>query len=115
MTLQSRAARTKVPWYFSDMASLLPSGGGGGMVSVPAPWRISIKGQSTLACCVLTTGRGSLAAPALAKKLSILSFSDVELGEACAVSGGGEVDAVAGGGAAAGTAGGGAASDVVAG
>jgi hypothetical protein len=55
---------------------------------------MSIKGQSTLACCVLTTGRGSLAAPALAKKFSILSLSELELGDAAAVTG-----AVAGAGA----------------
>lgn len=69
---------------------------------------MSIKGQSTLACCVLTTGRGSLAAPAVEKKLSILSFSDSELGDACAVMGGDDD----GGGGDDGAAGGGVASDV---
>ncbi len=36
-TEHSRAARTKEPWYFRVMASLLPSGGGGGRISVEAP------------------------------------------------------------------------------
>src|SRR5262252_2934039 len=57
-TAQSRAARTKMPWYFSDIASLLPSGGGGGNVNVEAPWRISRKGHSTFGCA-LVTGCGS--------------------------------------------------------
>src|ERR1700733_4168261 len=77
------------------MASLLPSGGGSGMVSVPAPCRMSIRGQSTSACCVLTTGRGSCAPPAVEKKFSILSLSELELGDAAAVSGGGAAAAVA--------------------
>jgi hypothetical protein len=66
---------------------------------------MSIKGQSTLACCVLTTGRGSLAALAVEKKPSILSLSDDELGDAAAVKGGVDGGGVDGGG--------GAASDVV--
>ena len=68
------------------------------MVKVAAPWRMSSKGQSTSACCVLTTGRGSFAADAVEKKFSILSFSDNELGD-CGAGGGAVGDGGAGGGA----------------
>src|SRR5215469_6765058 len=77
-TAQSRAARTKMPWYFSAIASLLPSGGGGGKVSVEAPWRISRNGHSTFGCA-LATGCGSFCV-APEKKLAILSLNDGELG-----------------------------------
>src|ERR1700746_3413255 len=73
-TAQSRAARTKMPWYFSAIASLLPSGGGGGNVSVEAPWRMSRRGHSTFGCA-LVTGCGSFCV-APEKKLAILSFRD---------------------------------------
>jgi len=91
-TAQSRAARTKMPWYFSDIASLLPSGGGGGNVNVEAPWRISRKGHSTFGCA-LVTGCGSFCV-APEKKLAILSLKE---GAAGAGGGVAAVDAEAGG------------------
>src|SRR5215471_20281202 len=77
-TAQSRAARTKMPWYFSAIASLLPSGGGGGKVSVEAPWRMSRKGHSTFGCA-LATGCGSFCV-APEKKFAILSLNEGVLG-----------------------------------
>src|SRR4029077_15438338 len=98
-TAQSRAARTNMPWYFSAITSLLPSGGGGGNVSVVAPWRMSRRGHSTSGCA-LVTGCGSFwVAPE--KKPAILSLKDGVLGAAGA-GGGGPVDGDAGGGARAG-------------
>src|SRR5215472_5762147 len=94
-TAQSRAARTNMPWYFSDIASLLPSGGGGGKVSVEAPWRMSRKGHWTSGCA-LVTGCGSFwVAPE--KKFAILSFRDGVLGTAGAGGWAAPVDAGAGG------------------
>src|SRR6516165_8348761 len=97
-TAQSRAARTNMPWYFSDIASLLPSGGGGGKVSVEAPWRMSRKGHWTFGCA-LVTGCGSFwVAPE--KKFAILSFRDGVLGAAGAGGWAAPVVVGAGGGAA---------------
>src|SRR5580704_5867096 len=63
------------------MASLEPSGGGGGMVSVEAPCRMSIKGQSTSGCALATGCGCRCVAPE--KKLAILSLKEGELaGEA---------------------------------
>jgi hypothetical protein len=63
-----------MPWYFSDIASLPPSGGGGGNVSVEAPWRMSRKGHSTFGCALVTGCGSRCVAPE--KKLAILSFRD---------------------------------------
>src|ERR1700746_3699968 len=95
-TAQSRAARTNMPWYFSPIASVLPSGGGGGNVSVEAPWRMSRKGHSTSGCA-LVTGCGSFCV-APEKKPAILSLKDGVVGAASA-GGGAPVDVGAGGGA----------------
>jgi hypothetical protein len=62
----------------SDIASLAPSGGGGGIVKVDAPWRISRKGHSTFGCA-LATGCGSFCV-APEKKLAILSLNEGVLG-----------------------------------
>jgi hypothetical protein len=62
----------------SDIASLAPSGGGGGIVKVDAPWRISRKGHSTSGCA-LATGCGSFCV-APEKKLAILSLNEGVLG-----------------------------------
>src|ERR1700745_1905547 len=103
-TLQSRAARTNVPWHFSAIASLAPSGGGGGIVRVDAPWRISRNGHSTSGCA-LATGCGSFCV-APEKKLAILSLNEGVLGGegAGGVAAGAEAELAAG--AAAGTEGG---------
>jgi hypothetical protein len=103
-----------VPWYFSAIA--VPSPLDGGMVSVEAPARISIKGQATSGF-----DTGALATPCGAvadlpvKKLVILSLNDGELGtcgEAAVAGadeggadGGGATDVVAAGAGAAGAAG----------
>jgi len=92
---------------------LLPSGGGGGNVSVEAPWRMSRKGHSTFGCA-LVTGCGSLCV-APEKKLAILSFRDGVLGAAGAGGGTAAVDAGAGGTAAVDAAAGGGAAPVDAG
>src|SRR5581483_5131698 len=79
------------------MASLPPSTGGGGMVSVEAPCRISMNGQSSAggapAAAVAAVGCGCFDAP---KKVSVLSESDGAGGV------GGTAAAVAGAGAEAG-------------
>src|SRR5262249_53101699 len=94
-TAQSRAARTNMPWYFSDIASLLPSGGGGGKISVEAPSRMSRNGHRTSGCALVTCCGSYGVAPE--KKFAIFSFRDGVLGAAGAGGWAAPVDAGAGG------------------
>ena len=78
------------------MASLAPSGGGGGTVSVDAPWRISRNGHETFGCAFVT-GCGSFCV-APEKKVAILSLNDGLLGAADEAVAGAPDDAVVAGG-----------------
>src|SRR5581483_5759188 len=78
------------------MASLLPSGGGGGSVKVDAPWRMSRNGQSTSGCA-FATGCGALS-DLPEKNSATRSLNDDEPAGAAALWGtaGAEAAAVAG-------------------